>query len=119
MAGYLNHWQAPPLRSFEARERFRFDNCCGLADGDTRIGQQFILMIELPMDTTAVANAPRQSVPKASEHRMQLSDGTELFYRAWLPAQPTSKALVLFHRGHEHSGRLVDVVDELGLNDTA
>jgi alpha-beta hydrolase superfamily lysophospholipase/SAM-dependent methyltransferase len=41
-----------------------------------------------------------------------------LFYRAWLP-QGAKKALVLVHRGHEHSGRLVDVVEELALKDTA
>lgn len=56
---------------------------------------------------------------RPSEQRMQLSDGTEIFYRAWLPEAPTNKALVLFHRGHEHSGRLADIVDELALSDTA
>ncbi len=29
-------------------------------------------------------------------------DGTELFYRAWIPQKPTNKALLLFHRGHEN-----------------
>lgn len=45
-------------------------------------------------------------------------DGTELFYRYW-PAQNgnTDKAIALFHRGHEHSGRLQHIVDELGLDD--
>lgn len=41
-----------------------------------------------------------------------------LFYRAWLPPS-AKKGLVLVHRGHEHSGRLVDVVEELALKDTA
>lgn len=50
---------------------------------------------------------------------MQLADGTELFYRAWLPDTPTDKAVVLFHRGHEHSGRLADVVEALDLPDVA
>ena len=30
-------------------------------------------------------------------------DGTELLYRAWIPAEAQEKALLLFHRGHEHS----------------
>ncbi|WP_184679289.1 bifunctional alpha/beta hydrolase/class I SAM-dependent methyltransferase [Algisphaera agarilytica] len=45
-------------------------------------------------------------------------DGTELFYRHWQPAQPAKRTLVMFHRGHEHSGRFVDVVEALGLKDT-
>lgn len=45
-------------------------------------------------------------------------DDVSLFYRAWLPPN-ARKAVVMVHRGHEHSGRLVDVVDELALNDTA
>lgn len=45
-------------------------------------------------------------------------DGTELFYRTWEPTQPETspKALILIHRGHEHSGRLQDIVDHLGLD---
>ena len=50
---------------------------------------------------------------------MTLADGTDLFYRAWLPHEPTRKALVIFHRGHEHSGRLEDVVRDLRLRDVA
>ena len=46
-------------------------------------------------------------------------DGTRLFYRAWLPASPTNKALILFHRGHEHSGRFQELVDSLDLEDAA
>jgi alpha-beta hydrolase superfamily lysophospholipase/SAM-dependent methyltransferase len=46
-------------------------------------------------------------------------DGSTLFYRAWLPAGAATKALVLFHRGHEHSARWQNVVDELGLEDVA
>jgi alpha-beta hydrolase superfamily lysophospholipase/SAM-dependent methyltransferase len=53
------------------------------------------------------------------EHAMTLTDGIELFYRAWLPHEPTRKALVIFHRGHEHSGRLQDVVRDLHLRDIA
>lgn len=43
-------------------------------------------------------------------------DGSALFYRHW-PALdgPGEQALLLLHRGHEHSGRLQHVVDELDL----
>src|SRR5437588_621331 len=54
-----------------------------------------------------------------SEQRLLLRDGTPLFYRAWLPAEPTDKALILFHRGHEHSGRWQQTVEALGLPDVA
>lgn len=49
------------------------------------------------------------------------SDNTGLFYRHWpaLSAGPVSKVIVLFHRGHEHSGRLQHIVDELAMPDTA
>src|SRR5690348_12469763 len=61
--------------------------------------------------------------PKTSREPAECSfvtwDGTHLFYRAWLPAAPPQKALVLFHRGHEHSGRFQDLVDALALDDFA
>jgi alpha-beta hydrolase superfamily lysophospholipase/SAM-dependent methyltransferase len=56
---------------------------------------------------------------EASEHTLKLRDGTELFYRAWLPERPTTNALLLFHRGHEHSGRWEETVSALGLEDVA
>jgi alpha-beta hydrolase superfamily lysophospholipase/SAM-dependent methyltransferase len=47
-----------------------------------------------------------------------LSSGERLFYRAWQPAQdrPTSerRALIFLHRGHEHSGRISPLVEQLG-----
>jgi alpha-beta hydrolase superfamily lysophospholipase/SAM-dependent methyltransferase len=46
-------------------------------------------------------------------------DGAELFYRAWIPAEAKEKALLLFHRGHEHSGRWSELVEMLGLPDVA
>jgi alpha-beta hydrolase superfamily lysophospholipase/SAM-dependent methyltransferase len=36
-----------------------------------------------------------------------------LFYRAWRPQAPAGRLLVLFHRGHEHSGRWDDVVESI------
>ena len=47
-------------------------------------------------------------------------DGTKLFYRYRPAADGSSdKAIVLFHRGHEHSGRMMFVADELGFDDFA
>jgi len=54
------------------------------------------------------------------ERKFRTHDGVELFYRHWpaASARPT-QAIVLFHRGHEHSGRLQHIVDELNLPDHA
>jgi alpha-beta hydrolase superfamily lysophospholipase len=55
---------------------------------------------------------------EVQERTFRTFDGTELFYRHW-PAvkSPSRGAIVLFHRGHEHSGRVAHLVDELGLDD--
>lgn len=53
----------------------------------------------------------------AEEHRFRTDDGVDLFYRAWPPRRPSAKAVILFHRGHEHSGRWQDFVDRAGLDD--
>jgi len=51
-----------------------------------------------------------------TESTFRTHDGVDLFYRHW-PTQrlPARGAIVLFHRGHEHSGRVAHIVDELGL----
>ena len=56
-----------------------------------------------------------------SEGTFTASDDTDLFYRHWpaMQAGRPSKVVVMFHRGHEHSGRLQHIVDELRLFDTA
>jgi alpha-beta hydrolase superfamily lysophospholipase/SAM-dependent methyltransferase len=54
-----------------------------------------------------------------TEHNFETWDGAKLFYRAWLPSKPTNKALLLFHRGHEHSGRWQETVEKLNLQDVA
>ena len=46
-------------------------------------------------------------------------DETALFYRAWLPEKKADKAVLLFHRGHEHSARWQETVEALALEDTA
>ncbi len=52
------------------------------------------------------------------ELQAPVDDQTTLFYRAW-PRPNATKCVILVHRGHEHSGRLVDVVENLGIADAA
>ncbi|MFA6955359.1 MAG: bifunctional alpha/beta hydrolase/class I SAM-dependent methyltransferase [Thermoanaerobaculia bacterium] len=56
---------------------------------------------------------------RVEERTFRTFDGVELFYRHWPIAEGTRKAgaIVLFHRGHEHSGRMAHLVDELGLDE--
>ena len=52
----------------------------------------------------------------AHERTFRTHDGVDLFYRHWpAPEGPARGAIVLFHRGHEHAGRMAHLVDELGL----
>lgn len=46
-------------------------------------------------------------------------DGESIFYRHWAATEPSTekKAIMLFHRGHEHSGRIAHLVNELDLPD--
>ena len=44
-------------------------------------------------------------------------DGALLHYRHWPAATPSKRAVVLFHRGHEHSGRWQETVETLALAD--
>lgn len=56
---------------------------------------------------------------RVDECSFRTFDGVELFYRHW-PVEAGARkagAIVLFHRGHEHSGRMMHLVDELGLGD--
>lgn len=56
----------------------------------------------------------------AEERSFATHDGIQLFYRYWPPvSQAAGKAVLLFHRGHEHSGRMAHVVDELHLPEHA
>jgi len=53
---------------------------------------------------------------EAVEAQFQTHDGEPLFYRYWPATQePAQGAVLLFHRGHEHSGRVAHLVDELDL----
>ncbi|MBL8449863.1 MAG: bifunctional alpha/beta hydrolase/class I SAM-dependent methyltransferase [Dechloromonas sp.] len=44
-------------------------------------------------------------------------DGVALFYRHWPASGPRQGAVLLFHRGHEHSARMGHLADELDLPD--
>jgi alpha-beta hydrolase superfamily lysophospholipase len=52
------------------------------------------------------------------EHHFETHDGVALFYRHWpatLDASAPKRGIVLVHRGHEHSGRMAHLADELDL----
>jgi alpha-beta hydrolase superfamily lysophospholipase/SAM-dependent methyltransferase len=66
----------------------------------------------------AISDGRRRACP-TTEQTFQSWDGVGLFYRAWVPLQKTDKALLLLHRGHEHSGRWQETVESLGLDDVA
>ncbi|MDQ0126710.1 alpha-beta hydrolase superfamily lysophospholipase [Pseudomonas lini] len=57
---------------------------------------------------------------EAQHQTFTTHDGVKLFYRYWpgtaAPGEPR-QAVLLFHRGHEHSGRIAHLVDELNLPD--
>jgi alpha-beta hydrolase superfamily lysophospholipase len=57
---------------------------------------------------------------QATEHTFISHDGQVIFYRNWkeTTAQPADRVIVLLHRGHEHSGRIEHVVNELKMDDT-
>jgi alpha-beta hydrolase superfamily lysophospholipase len=69
----------------------------------------------------AIASAPIPGrLGDVRESFFETHDGARLYYRYW-PARTADsrKAVVLLHRGHEHSGRLAHLVDELDLPDFA
>src|SRR5690349_8324197 len=61
------------------------------------------------------------ATPRPVEERFfRTDDGVDLFYRYWpATAGPARGAILLFHRGHEHSGRMAHLADELDLPDFA
>lgn len=68
-----------------------------------------------------VAAAATESLARQAQERVFRShDGTEIFYRFWPAASADANgAVVLFHRGHEHGGRMAHLVDELRMPDHA
>ena len=61
---------------------------------------------------------PSASATAPLELGMPLSDGIELFYRAWMASTHRKRAIILCHRGHEHSGRLDEVARAVAPPDT-
>ena len=53
----------------------------------------------------------------ATGHSFTTHDGVALHYQHWPATAPRRGAIVLFHRGHEHSGRVGHLADELDLPD--
>jgi alpha-beta hydrolase superfamily lysophospholipase len=63
---------------------------------------------------TTLATGAEVSRRPVAERTFPTHDGVELFYRHWpVTAGPARGAIVLFHRGHEHSGRMAHLADEL------
>lgn len=55
-----------------------------------------------------------------NEATFETHDGERLFYRSWPSLTGTPRgAVILLHRGHEHSGRLAHLVHELNLPEFA
>lgn len=54
---------------------------------------------------------------QAQELDFTTHDGVRLFYRRWPSTTTRRGCVVMFHRGHEHSGRIAHLVDELNLPD--
>ncbi|MFU8925735.1 bifunctional alpha/beta hydrolase/class I SAM-dependent methyltransferase [Acinetobacter puyangensis] len=53
-----------------------------------------------------------------TQHTFNSHDGIALFYQHWqtdLASDTDKKAIVMLHRGHEHSGRMAHLVEELQL----
>ncbi len=44
-------------------------------------------------------------------------DGLKLFHRVWPALRATRKSLILFHGGHEHSGRFHNFIEQMGRED--
>src|SRR5712671_3041547 len=63
----------------------------------------------------AIGRRPASRIPE--EQFFQTHDGVKIFFRHW--PGTGDRAIVLLHRGHEHSGRLAHVVDELDLPDVS
>ncbi len=67
---------------------------------------------------TAGAAARATTQRPVRRHVLRTHDGVELVYRHWPAMRPSPggpRAVLLFHRGHEHGGRMAHLVDELDL----
>ncbi|EJC77336.1 lysophospholipase [Rhizobium leguminosarum bv. trifolii WSM2012] len=69
---------------------------------------------------TADSVQPSSTARPMHESEFASHDGTRLFYRMWPATGASPKgAIILLHRGHEHSGRVAHLATELGLDDFA
>ena len=60
------------------------------------------------------------STVRPEERHFKTHDDMDLYYRYWPALTDKPKgAIVLFHRGHEHSGRLTHIVNELDMEEYA
>ena len=64
-----------------------------------------------------MADASKTAARAYETHTFPADDGIALTYRHWPAMRPSGKAMMLFHRGHEHSLRWQETVDALGLDD--
>jgi len=69
-------------------------------------------MIE-SMHSAVVAAGGTSGTRIAEENFFKTRDGVNIFFRHWRGTG--DRAIVLLHRGHEHSGRMAHLVDELDL----
>ncbi len=69
------------------------------------------------MPQAQIASDSCSASREPEECSFHTSDGIRIFYRHWPGSD--SRAIVLVHRGHEHSGRMAHLVDELNLPDAS
>lgn len=62
-------------------------------------------------------NVVRSELPPFLSSRILLQDQTVIHYRYWRPQIKTDRAVILLHRGHEHSGRLIEPIEKLAMDD--
>lgn len=62
-------------------------------------------------------NLVRSESPSFLSSHIVLQDLTVLHYRYRHPQAQSKQAVVFLHRGHEHSGRLIEPIERLGLDD--
>jgi len=55
---------------------------------------------------------PRLPIRLVEEHTFTTADGVRLFFRFWPATDVRKGAVLLLHRGHEHSGRVAHLVEE-------
>jgi alpha-beta hydrolase superfamily lysophospholipase len=69
-------------------------------------------------DRAPLISMLESGVRHPTEHTFETHDGVALFYRHWRAATQAARgAIVLLHRGHEHSGRMGHLPAELDLPD--